>query len=145
MSKMASPLCSNFLTYFWQSRWCAKKWWPIKINSNSFWFLSIFYVHHEQYIVMTIKQLLWTPLLTWIAIIFRSTWFWSWTAQCILVTDQTFGSAELFGRTSTVRFGSNDRTFFILHSMLMASYHIFVLLNDPHVCSFIIEIPYFLK
>ena len=29
-----------------------------------------------------------------------------------LVTDQTFGSAELFGRTSTVRFGPNDRNFF---------------------------------
>ena len=30
----------------------------------------------------------------------------------VLVTDQTFGSAELFGQTSTVRFGPNDRTFF---------------------------------
>ena len=29
-----------------------------------------------------------------------------------LVTDRTFGLAELFGRTSTVRFGPNDRTFF---------------------------------
>jgi hypothetical protein len=29
-----------------------------------------------------------------------------------LVIDRTFGSAELFGRTSTVRFGPNDRTFF---------------------------------
>jgi len=28
------------------------------------------------------------------------------------VTERTFGSAELFGRTSTVRFGPNDRTFF---------------------------------
>ena len=58
-----------------------------------------------------------------------------------LVTDRTFGLAELFGRTSTVRFGPNDRTFFcrtqnllfLLHSMPMASFHIFVLLNDPHV------------
>ena len=59
----------------------------------------------------------------------------------MIVIDRTFGSAELFGRTSTVRFGPNDRTFFcrtqnlffVLHSMLMASFHIFVLLNDPHV------------
>jgi hypothetical protein len=29
-----------------------------------------------------------------------------------LVTDRTFCSAELFGQTSTVRFGPNDRTFF---------------------------------
>ena len=29
-----------------------------------------------------------------------------------VVIDRTFGSAELFGRTSTVRFGPNDRTFF---------------------------------
>ena len=29
-----------------------------------------------------------------------------------VVTDRTFGSAELFRRTSTVRFGPNDRTFF---------------------------------
>jgi hypothetical protein len=47
-----------------------------------------------------------------------------------VVIDRTFGSAELFGRTSTVRFGPNDRTFFcrtqnffsILHSMPMAWY-----------------------
>ena len=58
-----------------------------------------------------------------------------------LVIDRTFGSAELFGRTYTVRFGPNDRTFFcriqnlpfVLHSMPMASFHISVLLNDPHV------------
>ena len=58
-----------------------------------------------------------------------------------LVTDRTFGLAELFGRTSTVRFGPNDRTFFlqntepffVFHSMPMASFHISVLLNDPHV------------
>jgi hypothetical protein len=30
----------------------------------------------------------------------------------VIVTDRTFGSAELFGRTSTVWFGPNDRTFF---------------------------------
>ena len=29
-----------------------------------------------------------------------------------LVIERTFGSAELFGRTSTVRFCPNDRTFF---------------------------------
>ena len=29
-----------------------------------------------------------------------------------IVIDRTFGSAELFGRTYTVRFGPNDRTFF---------------------------------
>ena len=29
-----------------------------------------------------------------------------------VVTDWTFGLAELFGRTFTVRFGPNDRTFF---------------------------------
>ena len=51
----------------------------------------------------------------------------------VIVTDRTFGSAELFGRTSTVRFGPNDITFFcrtlnlliVLHSMPMASFHIF--------------------
>ena len=62
-----------------------------------------------------------------------------------VVIDRTFGSAELFGRTSTVRFGPNDcflfsaehRTFFfVLHSM--ASFHIFILLDDPHVCGVII-------
>ena len=31
---------------------------------------------------------------------------------CRLVIERTFGSAKLFGRTSTVRFGPNDRTFF---------------------------------
>ena len=30
----------------------------------------------------------------------------------VLVTDWTFGLTELFGRTFTVRFGPNDRTFF---------------------------------
>ena len=29
-----------------------------------------------------------------------------------IVTDWTLGSAQLFGRTSTMRFGPNDRTFF---------------------------------
>ena len=29
-----------------------------------------------------------------------------------VVIDRPFGSAELFGQTSTVRFGPNDRTFF---------------------------------
>ena len=45
-----------------------------------------------------------------------------------VVTDRKFSSAELFGRTSTVRFGTNDRTFFcktqnfffVSHSMPMA-------------------------
>jgi hypothetical protein len=31
---------------------------------------------------------------------------------CGVVTDRTFGSAELFDQTSTVRFDPNDRTFF---------------------------------
>ena len=31
---------------------------------------------------------------------------------CFLVTHQMFGSAELFGRTSTVQFGADDKTFF---------------------------------
>jgi hypothetical protein len=55
-----------------------------------------------------------------------------------------------FGRTvrpnPTVWFGTNDITFFcrtqnfffVLHSMPMASFHIFVLLSDPHVRSVII-------
>ena len=59
-----------------------------------------------------------------------------------LVTDRTFCLAELFGRTSTVQFGPNDRNFFcrtqnfffVLHSMPMAFFHIFALLNDPYVC-----------
>ena len=34
------------------------------------------------------------------------------TSYCVIVIDRTFGSAELFGRTSAVRFGPNDRTFF---------------------------------
>ena len=63
-----------------------------------------------------------------------------------LVIDRTFGSAELFYQTSTVRFGTNDRTFFcrtknsffVLRSMPMVSSHIFVLLNDPHICGVII-------
>ena len=65
-----------------------------------------------------------------------------------VVTDQMFGSAKLFGWTSTVRFGPNDRTFFcrtqnfffVLHSMPMASFYIFVLLNDPHVRGVIISL-----
>ena len=65
----------------------------------------------------------------------------------LVENDRTFGSAKLFGQTSTVRFGPNDRTFFcrtqnffffILHSMPMASFHIFALLNEPHVCGVII-------
>jgi hypothetical protein len=63
-----------------------------------------------------------------------------------VVTDRTLGLAELFGRTSTVQFGPNDRTFFcrrqnfffLLYSMPMASFHIFVSLNDPHVRGVII-------
>ena len=52
---------------------------------------------------------------------------------------------ELKGRPRDRMFGPNDRTFlcrtqnfFVLHSMPMASFHIFVLLNDPHICSVII-------
>ena len=33
----------------------------------------------------------------------------------------------------TELFSAEHRTFFLLHSMPMASFHIFVLLNDPHV------------
>ena len=54
-----------------------------------------------------------------------------------LVTDRTFGSAELLlcGLAQMTELSSAEhRTFFfILHSMPMASFHIFVLLNDPHV------------
>ena len=32
--------------------------------------------------------------------------------KSVLVTDQTFSSAEMFGRTSTVWFSPNYRTFF---------------------------------
>ena len=35
-----------------------------------------------------------------------------WDTLYVVGIDRTFGSAELFGRTSTVRFGPNDRTFF---------------------------------
>ena len=35
--------------------------------------------------------------------------------SCGLVTDRTFGLAELFGRTSTVWFGPNERTFSAEH------------------------------
>ena len=46
-----------------------------------------------------------------------------------VVTDRTFGSAQM-----TELFSAEHRTFFfVLHSMPMASFHIFVLLNDPHV------------
>ena len=37
-----------------------------------------------------------------------------------LVTDQTFCSAELIGRTSTVWFGPNDRTFFLQKTSLFS-------------------------
>ena len=43
------------------------------------------------------------------------------------------GSAQM-----TELFSAEHRTFFILHSMLMAFFPIFVLLNDPHVRSIII-------
>ena len=61
-----------------------------------------------------------------------------------LVTDQKFGSAELFGRTSTVRFGQNDRTFFCrTQNFFCIKFNAngilsFFLLNDPHVSSVII-------
>ena len=59
-----------------------------------------------------------------------------------VVTDQTFGSAELFVRTSTVRFGPNDRTFFyrtqnfffVLHSMPI---FLFYLMN--HMLSMVVR------
>ena len=37
---------------------------------------------------------------------------YSGSGACSLLIDRTFGSAELFGRTFTVRFSPNDRTFF---------------------------------
>ena len=51
-----------------------------------------------------------------------------------LVTDQTFGLAELLlcgSAQMTELFSAEDRTFFILHSMPMASFHILFLLKDP--------------
>ena len=53
-----------------------------------------------------------------------------------VVTDRTFSSAEpLLCRSArmTELFSAEHRTFFTLHSMPMPSFHIFVLLNDPHV------------
>ena len=70
-------------------------------------------------------------------------------AMFTVVIDRTFGLAKLFGRTSTVRFSPNDRTFFcrtqnlfcVLHSMPMASFYISVLLNDPHVRVLLVKQP----
>merc|ERR1712051_648729 len=50
-----------------------------------------------------------------------------------LVTDQTFGSSELFSRTSTVWFGPNDRTFFcrtqnFFSYQILCRWHPFILL-----------------
>ena len=42
----------------------------------------------------------------------------------LVVTDQTFRLAKLFGRTSTVRFGPNDRTFFCRTQNFFFSYNI---------------------
>merc|ERR1712008_319658 len=44
--------------------------------------------------------------------------FWKLWHLCILVTDRTFGSAELSSRTSTVRFSPNDRTIVYVHDPL---------------------------
>jgi hypothetical protein len=59
-----------------------------------------------------------------------------------VVTDQRFGLAELllFGLSQmTELFTAEHRTFFfVLQSMPMASFHSFVLLNDPNVHSVII-------
>ena len=63
-----------------------------------------------------------------------------------VVIERTFGSAELFGQTSTVRFGPNDRTFFCrtqnfflritFNANGILSYFCFA--YDPHVCGIII-------
>ena len=62
----------------------------------------------------------------------------------ISVTNQTFGSAELVLCSSaqmTELFSAEHRTFFfILHSMPMASFHIFILLDDPHGRGVIIDL-----
>ena len=66
--------------------------------------------------------------------------------NCTLVTNRTFSLAELVSRTSVVRFSPNDRTFFcrtqnfffVLHPTSTVSFHILILLDDPHVCCFII-------
>ena len=46
------------------------------------------------------------------------------TYKYMLVTEQTFGLAELFGQTSTVQFGSNDRTFFCRTQNIFFLYYI---------------------
>ena len=60
----------------------------------------------------------------------------------MLVIDRTFGSAELklCGLAQMTEFFSAEhRTFFfVLHPMPMAFFHIFVLLNEPHLCDVII-------
>ena len=57
------------------------------------------------------------------------------------MTERTFSSAELLlcgSAQMTELFSAEYRTFFfVLHSMPMASFHIFVLLNDPHVRGFL--------
>ena len=60
-----------------------------------------------------------------------------------VVTDRTFVLTQMFGRTSTVRFGPNDRTFFcrtqnffFRNTYIQYQWHpfiFFVLLNDPHI------------
>ena len=65
----------------------------------------------------------------------------NYTHSCVLVIEQTFGSAKLLPCGSakmTELFSAERRTFFVIHSITMASFHNFVLLNDPHVRDVII-------
>ena len=66
---------------------------------------------------------------------------------CTLVTEQTFGSSELFGRTSIVRFGPNDSTFFCRTPNFFLHYiqcqwplfiFLFCLMSHMYVCAVII-------
>jgi hypothetical protein len=61
---------------------------------------------------------------------------WQTVRLSDVVTDRTFGSTKLFDRTSTVRFGPNDKTFFCRTQnfflyYIQCQWHPF-LLNDPH-------------
>ena len=65
--------------------------------------------------------------------------------RCEVVIERTFSSAELFGRTSTVRYGPNDRTFFCrTQNFFRITFYAngillyFFFLNEPHVHGVII-------
>ena len=62
----------------------------------------------------TFFRTFWTGLLCVVPVqkVREKVFNWSEVHLYRLVIDRTFGSAELFGRTSTVQFGPNDRTFF---------------------------------